>query len=41
MPLDQYPGIGKFGWLGDQFGVFWQLNLAKNEKIEQKLGAVP
>lgn len=27
MPLDDYGFSKKFGWLNDQFGVSWQLNL--------------
>lgn len=27
MDLDKYPGLKKFGWLSDRFGVSWQLNL--------------
>jgi len=27
MPLNTYPGLKKFGWLTDKFGVSWQLNL--------------
>jgi len=27
MPLGQYPFARKFGWVSDQFGVSWQLNL--------------
>lgn len=27
MPLDDYGFSQKFGWLNDQFGVSWQLNL--------------
>jgi len=28
MPLDHYGFSKKFGWIGDRFGVSWQLNLA-------------
>jgi predicted 3-demethylubiquinone-9 3-methyltransferase (glyoxalase superfamily) len=28
MPLDNYGFSKRFGWLNDQFGVSWQLNLA-------------
>lgn len=28
MPLDNYVFSQRFGWLNDQFGVSWQLNLA-------------
>ncbi|RDW16143.1 hypothetical protein CWR48_18335 [Oceanobacillus arenosus] len=28
MPLDNYGFSKKFGWVGDKFGVTWQLNLA-------------
>lgn len=29
MPLDSYPFSNKFGWVGDKFGITWQLNLVK------------
>lgn len=29
MPIDDYGFSKKFGWLNDQFGVSWQLNLPK------------
>ena len=28
MPLDNYGFSAKFGWVNDQFGVSWQLNVA-------------
>lgn len=31
MPLGEYPFSRKFGWVGDKFGVTWQLTLASNE----------
>jgi predicted 3-demethylubiquinone-9 3-methyltransferase (glyoxalase superfamily) len=34
MPFQQYPFSEKFGWLNDQYGLSWQLNLgARKQKI--------
>lgn len=30
MPLAAYPFSEKFGWVADQYGVSWQLNLERN-----------
>jgi predicted 3-demethylubiquinone-9 3-methyltransferase (glyoxalase superfamily) len=30
MPLATYPFSPKFGWVADQFGVSWQLNLEQH-----------
>lgn len=32
MPLGEYPFSRKFGWVGDKFGVTWQLTLASNDQ---------
>jgi|SRR5699024_7966914 len=29
MPLDQYNFSKKFGWISDQYGISWQLNLSE------------
>ncbi|MGK6352444.1 VOC family protein [Parapedobacter sp. DT-150] len=31
MPLDNYGFSKRFGWVGDKFGVTWQLNLSTDE----------
>jgi len=33
MPFSSYPFSKKYGWLNDQFGVSWQLNLTEQEKL--------
>jgi predicted 3-demethylubiquinone-9 3-methyltransferase (glyoxalase superfamily) len=33
MPFSSYPFSKKYGWLNDQFGVSWQLNLTGQEKV--------
>ena len=32
MPLDDY-GFGPFGWVGDRFGLTWQLGLASAYRL--------
>ncbi|OGD35508.1 MAG: hypothetical protein A2V45_05460 [Candidatus Aminicenantes bacterium RBG_19FT_COMBO_58_17] len=33
MPFSSYPFSKKYGWVNDQFGVSWQLNLTEHEKL--------
>lgn len=37
MALDKYPWSDRYGWVQDQFGVSWQLMLAKPGLMEQKI----
>ena len=37
MPLDKYPWGEKYGWVGDPYGVTWQLALGKISDVGQKI----
>ena len=37
MALDKYPWGEKYGWIGDKFGISWQLALGKISEVGQKI----
>lgn len=37
MPLNKYPWSEKYGWVQDKFGVSWQLMMARQGMMEQKI----
>ena len=37
MPLDKYLWAEKYGWIGDKFGISWQLALGKISDVGQKI----
>ena len=37
IPLDKYPWAEKYGWIGDQFGISWQLGLGKISDVGQRI----
>ena len=37
MPLDAYPFSERYGWIGDRYGLSWQLMFAGGREIKQKI----
>lgn len=37
MPVDKYPWSEKYGWITDQYGISWQLDLGKINDVGQKI----
>ncbi len=37
MPIDTYTWSERYGWLQDKFGVTWQISIANDGEIEQKI----
>jgi len=37
MPLDKYPWSEKYAWISDKYGLSWQLNVFKDQDINQRI----